>query len=167
MNTVNYGLALAGGGTRGAAHVGVLAALEEEGLLPGKIAGASAGSIVAGLYASGLSIGDMIEVIQWLGKRGPGFLDANICGLLSCVPQMLLQREVTLTGLIKGKRLKKLFCHLTGGIEIADAEVKILIPSVDIRSGDTIVFTNMIEGKLSPSALQLEHCEMGEAGTVM
>lgn len=42
MNTVNYGLALAGGGTRGAAHVGVFAALEEEGLLPGKIAGASA-----------------------------------------------------------------------------------------------------------------------------
>lgn len=71
---------------------------------------------------------------------------------------------MTLTGLIKGKRLKKLFCHLTGGIEIADAEVKILIPSVDIRSGDTIVFTNMIEGKLSPSALQLEHVRWEKLG---
>ncbi len=30
----DYGLAMAGGGTRGAAHVGVLSALEEAGLLP-------------------------------------------------------------------------------------------------------------------------------------
>ena len=48
---MEYGLALAGGGTRGAAHVGVLKALEEARILPPAVAGTSAGSIVAGLYA--------------------------------------------------------------------------------------------------------------------
>lgn len=164
MDTINYGLALAGGGTRGAAHVGVLAALEEEGLLPGKVAGASAGSIVAGIYASGLEISDMKDVIRWLDRRGLGFIDPNICGLLLCLPQLLLHEEVTITGLIKGNRLKRLFCDLTGGVDIAGTELKILIPAVDLKSGDTIVFTNMAEGRLPSSALRLEHVRWETSG---
>ena len=38
---MEYGLALAGGGTRGAAHVGVLKALEEARILPPAVAGTS------------------------------------------------------------------------------------------------------------------------------
>ncbi|MGI6702872.1 MAG: patatin-like phospholipase family protein, partial [Clostridia bacterium] len=44
------GLALSGGGIRGASHIGALRALEEAGLKPDMIAGCSAGSIVASLY---------------------------------------------------------------------------------------------------------------------
>ena len=40
------GLALGSGGARGLAHAGVLAALEEEGIRPGVVAGTSMGSIV-------------------------------------------------------------------------------------------------------------------------
>ncbi|MEG2700053.1 MAG: patatin-like phospholipase family protein, partial [Hungatella sp.] len=58
---MSYGLALSGGGTRGAAHVGILKALEEANLLPNSIAGTSAGSIAAGLYASGMSITEMCD----------------------------------------------------------------------------------------------------------
>jgi len=74
----DYGLAMAGGGTRGAAHVGVLSALEEAGLLPDRVAGASAGSIVAGLYASGMTIGDMRETVRWLIKHGRSMIDPDI-----------------------------------------------------------------------------------------
>ena len=56
---MGYGLALAGGGTRGAAHVGVLKALDEAGLRPEAVAGASAGGIVAGLFASGMPVARM------------------------------------------------------------------------------------------------------------
>ena len=52
----DYGIAFAGGGTRGAAHVGVLLALEEEGLLPDYVAGTSAGGIVAGIYGAGVDL---------------------------------------------------------------------------------------------------------------
>ena len=50
------GLVLSGGGAKGFAHVGLLQALEEMGIQPDIIAGASVGSIVGALYADGYSI---------------------------------------------------------------------------------------------------------------
>jgi predicted acylesterase/phospholipase RssA len=47
------GLALGGGAARGFAHIGVIQVLEEAGLRPDFVAGTSAGSVVAALYASG------------------------------------------------------------------------------------------------------------------
>lgn len=52
---VRIGLALGGGGAKGAAEVGVLKVMEEEGIRPDYIAGTSIGSIVGGLYALGFS----------------------------------------------------------------------------------------------------------------
>lgn len=52
----NLGVALSGGGARGFAHVGALMAIEEAGLKPDIIAGVSAGSVVAVLYASGMPL---------------------------------------------------------------------------------------------------------------
>ena len=49
------GLVLGGGGARGAAHVGVLKVLEEQHIPVDVVVGTSMGSIVAGLYASGMS----------------------------------------------------------------------------------------------------------------
>jgi NTE family protein len=64
------GLALSGGGARGAAHVGVLKLIEELGIPVDYVAGTSMGSIVGGLYAMGLSpdeIEQTIEEIDWDG----------------------------------------------------------------------------------------------------
>ena len=52
---VRLGVALSGGGARGFAHAGALAAREEGGHRPDVIAGVSAGSIVAALYAAGVT----------------------------------------------------------------------------------------------------------------
>lgn len=49
------GLALGGGAARGFAHVGVLQVLDEAGIKADALVGTSAGSVVAVLYASGLS----------------------------------------------------------------------------------------------------------------
>ena len=54
------GLVLSGGGARGAAHVGVIRALEEMRIPIDAIAGTSMGAVVGGLYAAGLS-GEEIE----------------------------------------------------------------------------------------------------------
>ncbi len=53
------GLALGGGGTRGAAHVGVLRVLLQEGVPIDCIAGTSMGSVVGGLYCAGLSVDEI------------------------------------------------------------------------------------------------------------
>jgi NTE family protein len=49
------GLALGGGAAKGFAHVGVIAVLEEAGIVPDYVVGTSAGSLVGALYASGMN----------------------------------------------------------------------------------------------------------------
>jgi NTE family protein len=49
------GLVLSGGGATGMAHIGVLQALEENGIPVDHITGSSMGALVGGLYAAGLS----------------------------------------------------------------------------------------------------------------
>lgn len=50
---VKIGLALGGGAARGFAHIGVIKALESQGIYPDIVAGTSAGSLVGALYAAG------------------------------------------------------------------------------------------------------------------
>jgi NTE family protein len=71
------GLVLSGGGARGAAHVGVIRALEEMRIPIDAIAGTSMGAVVGGLYAAGLSgteITDVFNALDWqdlLRDRAP------------------------------------------------------------------------------------------------
>ncbi len=50
---VRIGLALGGGAARGFAHIGVIKALEAQGIFPEIVVGTSAGSVVGALYAAG------------------------------------------------------------------------------------------------------------------
>ncbi len=62
------GLALGGGGARGAAHVGVLRVLESLRIPVDMVAGTSMGAVVGGLYAMGMTpdeIEQAIEEIDW------------------------------------------------------------------------------------------------------
>jgi len=56
------GIALGGGFARGIAHIGVLRVLERDGIPIDRIAGVSAGAIVAGAYASGTTLEELAEV---------------------------------------------------------------------------------------------------------
>lgn len=58
------GLALGGGGAKGAAEVGVLKVLEEAGIQVDYIAGSSIGAIVGGLYAAGYSAAELDSLFQ-------------------------------------------------------------------------------------------------------
>ncbi len=60
------GLVLAGGGARGLAHIGVLKYLEENNIRVQAIAGTSMGSIVGGLYASGMSAVEIEQIVSTL-----------------------------------------------------------------------------------------------------
>ncbi len=66
------GLALSGGATHGAAHVGVLRVLEREGIRPDFIAGTSAGALVGSAYASGLKVEELSAI--WKSMRWPTLL---------------------------------------------------------------------------------------------
>jgi len=65
------GLVLSGGGAKGLAHIGVLKALEEEGIKIDYISGASMGAIIAALYSMGYTTEEMTglvtsdDFLQW------------------------------------------------------------------------------------------------------
>jgi len=58
-NRPSVGLALSGGGARGLAHIGVLRALEREGIPVDYLAGTSMGGVIAAGYAAGMSSADL------------------------------------------------------------------------------------------------------------
>ena len=58
------GLCLAGGGVKGAAHIGVIKALEEEKIKFKYIGETSSGSIVACLYACGFTADEIYEIFR-------------------------------------------------------------------------------------------------------
>jgi len=82
---MDIGLVLSGGGTRGAAHIGVIKALEERNITITHIAGASAGAIVGALYANGntwqeiLAFFKRVSIFHYkrYARNKPGFIDTS------------------------------------------------------------------------------------------
>ncbi|WP_373994587.1 patatin-like phospholipase family protein [Massilia sp. 9096] len=63
LRKVRIALALGGGAARGFAHIGVIKALEAQGIYPDIVVGTSAGSVVGSLYASGFYNGFALQKI--------------------------------------------------------------------------------------------------------
>jgi len=77
------GLALSGGAARGMAHVGVLQALIENDIRIDCIAGTSAGSIVGGAYAAGMSLDEIRGFGRTLRWRDIGRVTMSRLGIQS------------------------------------------------------------------------------------
>ncbi|MBV9240454.1 MAG: patatin-like phospholipase family protein [Acidobacteria bacterium] len=95
---MKVGLALSGGGARGFAHVGVLKALVGSGIPIDVIAGTSAGSIVGGAFAAGMSVDEIVAMsrrVGWLNFTRPSF---SPLAFLSNAPMgTFLRRELPVT----------------------------------------------------------------------
>src|SRR5690606_30999048 len=82
---MNLGLVLSGGGARGAAHIGVIKALEEHNIFPTHISGTSAGAIVGALYAADVPWADILKLFKTIplfrsgryARNKPGFIDSE------------------------------------------------------------------------------------------
>jgi len=64
MKKYKTGLVLSGGGTRGFAHLGVIAALFEKGIKPDIISGVSAGAIVGAFIAGGKTPEEILDIFK-------------------------------------------------------------------------------------------------------
>ena len=64
LSAQTVGLVLSGGGAKGMAHIGVIRALEENGIPIDYIAGTSMGAVIGSLYAMGYSPDEMQELIS-------------------------------------------------------------------------------------------------------
>ena len=77
--------------------------------------------------------------------------DPDYSGLLAFMPQLLTGKGVNLSGLIKGDKLQDYFFQMTGRKHMDEAVFKLVIPAVDLISGNTICFTN------SDQVREMEH----------
>ena len=136
---MSLGLALSGGGAKGAAHIGVLKALEDEGVKIEYISGTSSGSIIAGLYACGYLPSDLIKFFN-MYCSGIGDFD-KLVGLK--ILSTAFTGKIGIKGLAKGDKLEyiiKNFCQKKQVIDISDIKFPLAIPTVDINSGEVVYF---------------------------
>jgi NTE family protein len=148
-------LALSGGGARGMAHIGVLKALEELQVPVDCIAGASMGSIVGGLYASGISadlLQSLIDTIDWedvltneLDWRDRRIQDKEETRnyFLGVEIGLGTDSSAAPAGILAGQNLQLLFRRLTAGLEIHDFDdlrVPFRAVATDLNNAESYVF---------------------------
>jgi NTE family protein len=80
---LRVGLALSGGAARGAAHVGVIKALLSHNIPIDVIAGTSAGALVGGAFASGVSVEELEEIGRNIRWRDMGRVTLSRLGIQS------------------------------------------------------------------------------------
>ncbi|MEN6312317.1 MAG: patatin-like phospholipase family protein, partial [Acidobacteriota bacterium] len=142
-----WGLVLMGGGARGFAHIGVLAVLEENGLVPDIITGTSMGAIVGGLYAAGLPPARLKEIACGLGLND--YIEKSAASRLFKSPRGLFQylmfadtknRLLNKGGAGKEDAIEAFLRKLTGDVRIESLPIKFVCNAVDLVSGDNVLF---------------------------
>lgn len=145
MGLRKLGLVLGGGGLKGLAHIGVLQVLMENRIPVTSISATSSGSIIAALYAAGMSPYEMERTI--LKIKPQDYLDYNIGGLLKYGLGLLIPaNKSVVNGLIKGKKLLNLMADLTSNKTLDEVEIPLAIVACDINTGEEVIFSNIIPG---------------------
>ncbi|NTU76043.1 MAG: patatin-like phospholipase family protein [Anaerolineaceae bacterium] len=116
------GLALSGGGLHGAAHVGVLQVLEREGIRPEIIAGTSAGALVGGAYAAGVTTEQLSEIflkMSWTDFVRPAWRNS--------------------LGMFNTKPMEDYITRIIGEQLIEELPIKFLAVTCDILTGEKVL----------------------------
>ena len=140
---MKLGLCLSGGGVKGAAHIGVIKALEDENIKPDCISGTSSGSIVAALYAMGYSSEEMIYLFKSYGKQ---ISKINFWIIVKIILGLIFTGKIHVDGLNNGYKIEKLIQNQARNKKInliRDIKLPLIIPSVDIIDGSTIIFSSL------------------------
>lgn len=139
---MGIGIVLSGGGIRGIAHAGVLKALEDNKIKIEAIAGTSAGSIVASLYAMGYKP----YYIYILFKRyAKDIINIKNKFFLNGITNYMRFKKIGLTGLNDGNMLEEMYnelANLKGFKLIGDIKMPLIISTVDISEAKEYIFTN-------------------------
>lgn len=140
---MRIGIALSGGGVRGTAHIGVLKALEENGIRPGLVSGTSAGSLIAALYCSGYNPDEIKHIVEANTKNA--IIDFDVREIYSYVKSLFAGRPNKIDGFIKGNKIQKIVddqCKKKGCKYIKEVKKPIAIPAVDINSAKINMFVS-------------------------
>ena len=123
---VKVGLALGGGAARGFAHIGVIKALESQGIVPDLVVGTSAGSLVGALYAAGNN-GNTLQKMA---------IDMDE----SAISDWSVPFFSGPTGMLKGEGLQNYVNRAVQGQPIEKLKIPFGAVATDLKSGQPILF---------------------------
>jgi NTE family protein len=129
------GLTLGSGGIRGFAHIGVIKTLIKHQIPIDAIVGASAGSLIGGLY---LALGDIEKVEHFA-------LSVSYWELASIVSDFTWS-----TGIIRGEKIYDFLEKQLHGVLIESLPIPFAAVATDIKSGSTV---SIRKGKLSTAII--------------
>mgnify|MGYP004546363729 CR=1 FL=1 len=139
---MGIGISLSGGGIRGIAHAGVLKALEDNNIKVDAIAGTSAGSIVATLYAMGFK---PYYIYILFKKYAKDIINIKNRIFLNGIKNYIKCKKIGLNGLNDGSMMENMYNELakTKGFKlIGDIKMPLVISTVDIGEAKEYIFTN-------------------------
>jgi len=128
----HLGLALSGGATRGFAHIGVLQALEENGIHPDYLSGTSIGAFAAALYAFGVPLSEIRKVSAGM------------------TPLKVSTLKLTRYALFTNEELGRLIFSKVGRARIENAPIPLAIMAADIGTGEKVVLRR---GEVAPAVM--------------
>jgi NTE family protein len=120
--SIKIALVLGGGAARGFAHVGVIKALEAQGITPDIIVGTSAGSVVGALYAAGYN-GFQLQQLSMQMDEG-----------------QVSDWSMPNRGVIKGDALQDFINNAVKYRTLEKMKKTLAVVATDLRSGEMIVF---------------------------
>jgi NTE family protein len=120
------GLALGGGAARGFAHIGVIKALESQGIFPNLVVGTSAGSVIAALYASGYRGTELQKIALSLDE--------------AAITDWALPFSGRFGGMIKGDALQAMVNRLVKNQTIENMSMPLGIVGTDLKTGNGVLF---------------------------
>ena len=120
------GLALGGGAARGFAHIGVIKALEANGIKPDLVVGTSAGSVIAALYASGYRGTELNRIALSLDEAS--------------ITDWALPFSGKFGGMIKGDALQSMVNRLVKNQSIESTKIPLGIVATDLKTGQGVLF---------------------------
>ena len=137
---MSLGLVLSGGGVKGAAHIGVLKALEEKNINFDFISGTSSGSIVATLYACGYKPNEIYDIFKKYCKQIHYFDFKNI---INIIKNSVKNKKFLIEGFNSGEKIKKLVrtsCKKNKIQNINQIKKNLMIPAVNMYNGNIYYF---------------------------
>lgn len=137
---MTLGLALGGGAVRGAAHVGVMAVLEREGIRPDVISGTSIGAVVGAAFAAGISSAEVLQRFRtssWSHVARP-------------------TRHLRLS-MAQASPLADLVRRATHAETFSDLEIPLAVVASDILTGETVMISEgpLVDAIMASAAIPL------------
>ena len=155
---------MAGGGVKGAAHIGAIKALEEKNIKIDCISGTSSGSIVAVLYASGYNSKEIKEIFEENAKKIK-YIDFK--NIIKIIGNIFKKHKFLIEGFNTGEIIEKIinkYCKRKGIVNIRDIKKDILIASVSINSGKVYFFESLKkENRYSDEIVHIKDIDIGKA----